>query len=232
MFLYATIQSRLGGIGRFQKREGNILRYIIGDIEGVKKFISLTHNKFRTPKNERFNQLIQFMNQKYALNNSQSILNESNILKNNWFTGFVEADGHFGIKYREFKEKGNNKRSVSRSVSILFRLDQRSYDRLHSLSLRPLMAKLAKALECNLLEFNSSKRDSVLERGGILSVSVSAISKLKILVDYFHTFPLLGVKGLDYKDWFTIYNMILSKEHLSDAGRFKIKEIVSPHRNK
>jgi hypothetical protein len=83
LFLYATIQSRLGGIGRFQKREGNILRYIIGDIEGVKKIISLTHNKFRTPKNERFNQLIQFMNQKYALNNSQSILNESNILKNN-----------------------------------------------------------------------------------------------------------------------------------------------------
>jgi hypothetical protein len=49
LFLYATIQSRIGGIGRFQKREGNIIRYIIGDIEGIKIFISLTHNKYRTP---------------------------------------------------------------------------------------------------------------------------------------------------------------------------------------
>jgi hypothetical protein len=50
-------------------------------------------------------------------------------------------------------------------VAIFFRLDQRSYDRLYSLSLRPLMEKLAKALECNLLEFNYSKKDSSLERG-------------------------------------------------------------------
>lgn len=67
MFLYATIQSRLGDIGRFQKREGNVLRYIIGDVEGIKKIILLTRNKYRTPKNERFNQLIQFMNKKYLL---------------------------------------------------------------------------------------------------------------------------------------------------------------------
>jgi hypothetical protein len=82
LFLYATIQSRLGDIGRFQKREGNVLRYIIGDVEGIKKIILLTRNKYRTPKNERFNQLIQFMNKKYLLNNHQSILDQSNILEN------------------------------------------------------------------------------------------------------------------------------------------------------
>lgn len=87
-------------------------------------------------------------------------------------------------------------------MSIFFRLDQRSYDRLHSLPLRPFMEKLAKALECNLLEFKYSKKNSALslDSGEGLSVSVSAISKLKKLVDYFNTFPLLGVKGLDYKD--------------------------------
>jgi hypothetical protein len=42
-------------------------------------------------------------------------------------------------------------------------------------------------------------------------------------VGYFNNFPLLGVKGLDYKDWLIIYNMILFKEHFSDASRLKIK---------
>lgn len=74
------------------------------------------------------------------------------------------------------------------------------------------MEKLAKALECNLLEFKYSKKNSALslDSGEGLSVSVSAISKLKKLVDYFNTFPLLGVKGLDYKDWLIVYYMIYS----------------------
>lgn len=35
------IQSELGGIGRFQLTGTNTLRYIIGDIKGIKLFINL-----------------------------------------------------------------------------------------------------------------------------------------------------------------------------------------------
>jgi hypothetical protein len=38
------------------------------------------------------------MNEKYNLNIPDSPLDESDILNNSWFTGFVEADGHFGVK--------------------------------------------------------------------------------------------------------------------------------------
>lgn len=48
---------------------------------------------------------------------------------------------------------------------------------------------------------------------------MSAIAKLKIIYYYFYQFPLLGIKGEDFKDWEIIYNMILSKEHLTDPGR-------------
>jgi hypothetical protein len=74
--MYAYIQSELGNIGRFQVT-GNILRYIIGDKNGILIFIDLIHGKLRTPKNKRFNALIQNFNLKYSLNISESKLDLS-----------------------------------------------------------------------------------------------------------------------------------------------------------
>ena len=93
--LYNYIQHELGGLGRFQKSGDNTLRYIIGDKDGIIKFIELVHNKLRTPKNDRFNLLIEFINFKYNLTIENSVLDTSSIFSNNWFTGFVEADVHF-----------------------------------------------------------------------------------------------------------------------------------------
>lgn len=97
--MYTYLQSKLGNTGRFKKIGNNILRYIIGDIKGIKLIIQLVHGKFRTAKNIRLNQLIKFMNEKYNLNIPDSPIDESNILNNSWFSGFVEADGHFGVKF-------------------------------------------------------------------------------------------------------------------------------------
>ena len=36
----------------------------------------------------------------------------------------------------------------------------------------------------------------------------------------------MGVKSLDYKNFKTVYLMILNKDHLTDLGRDKIKKIV------
>ena len=77
-------------------------------------FIDLMHGKLRTPKNIRFNDLIKFINAKYSLDTPESLLDNSNLVNQLWFTGFTESDGHFGIKYLERKAKSNTrKRSVS-----------------------------------------------------------------------------------------------------------------------
>jgi hypothetical protein len=47
--LYAFVQSKLGGIGRFQFTGTNTIRYIIGDMKGIQLFINLVHGKLRTP---------------------------------------------------------------------------------------------------------------------------------------------------------------------------------------
>jgi hypothetical protein len=80
--MYSYIQQELGNIGRFQKTGDNVLRYIIGDIEGIKKIILLIHGKLYTPKNIRFNELIHFMNIKYNLTIEESKLANCQLFSN------------------------------------------------------------------------------------------------------------------------------------------------------
>jgi len=79
--MYLYIHNQLDNIGRFQVTE-NILRFIIGDIQGINLVINLIQGKLRTPKNIRFNQLIEFLNNKYELNIKESSLNRSDLYSN------------------------------------------------------------------------------------------------------------------------------------------------------
>lgn len=80
------------------------------------------------------------MNAKYNLNFKESILDNSEI--NSWFTGFIDSDGHFGIKINDFKPKSSTrKRSRSSNASLVFKLDQRWFDRPTSSLMMPIMEK-------------------------------------------------------------------------------------------
>ena len=218
--MYSFLQSELGNIGRFQKTNENILRYIIGDKESIIKIINLVHGKFRTPKNKRFNDLINFMNNKYNLNISESLLDNSDLGSNSWLAGFSEADGHFGIKYVEKKAKSETrKRSASESVSLKFRLDQRLFDKSTSSSMEPFMASLSLFLGANLKTYT-------VKNSKVLSVSVESIQKVGFVIDYFNKYPLIGDKLNDFKNWVVVYNIILCKEHLTNEGKLKIKKLI------
>ncbi|GBT68169.1 hypothetical protein M6KS0526p2_2765 [Staphylococcus aureus] len=80
--MYAFLQSELNNIGRFQYSNENTIRYIIGDMKSIIYIINMLHNKLRTPKNIRFNDLITFMNNKYSLNIKPSLLDTSNLNEN------------------------------------------------------------------------------------------------------------------------------------------------------
>lgn len=220
--LYAFIQSELGNKGRFQVVGTNTLRYIIGDLKGIQILINLMHGKFRTPKNQTFNNLIRIMNEKCSLSIPESLLDTSDFYDNSWLTGFTESDGHFGIKYVEGKPKsGVMKRARSEHVTLKYRLDQRAYDRPTSLSMLPFMEKLAIFLDCPIKTYSSNKTNTE-----VLSLTVSAIGKLDLLVNYFDKYPLIGDKYNDYIKWIIVYEMIIAKEHLSPEGRLKIKSLI------
>jgi len=221
--MYAFIQSELGNIGRFQTSGDNAIRYIIGDKKGIMFIINLMHSKLRTPKNIRFNDLIQFMNYKYNLDTPESFLDNSNFLNNSWFTGFTESDGHFGIKYLERKAKSDTrKRSSSESVTLKYILNQRLFDKSTSSSMKPFMENLALFLSCNLTSYINNTNSE------ILSVSVSSLDSVKLLVNYFNKYPLIGDKLNDFKKWEIVHNMFIKKEHLTEEGRLKIKSLIAP----
>lgn len=219
--MYAFIQSELGNIGRFQTSGDNAVRYIIGDIKGIMLFINLMHGKLRTPKNIRLNDLIKFMNAKYSLNTPESLLDNSNLVNNSWFTGFTESDGHFGIKFIERKTKSDTrKRSVSESITLRYILNQRLFDKPTSSSMKPFMENLALFLSCNLQSYTNNKNTE------ILTVNVSSLASVKFLVNYFNQYPLIGDKLNDFKKWEMVYNMFIKKEHLTDEGRLKIRSLT------
>lgn len=227
--MYAYIQNELGGIGRFQISGNSTIRYIIGDIKSILLFINLIHGKLRTPKNIRFNELIKFINLKYSLKITESLLDTSDLLNNSWFTGFTEADGHFGIKIIESKPKSETrKRSVSESISLKFRLDQRSFDKPNNSSMFPIMESIALFLSCKLSTYTIEPKSNPRE---ILSIGIAGINNLGFLVNYFNKYPLLGVKGKDFKHWEIVYYMIIAKEHLNEASRLKIRAIASEMKN-
>ena len=84
-----------------------------------------------------------------------------------------------------------------------------------------IMERIAKFLMCNILIY-TKKANTTQELAELFSVSVTRLDKLKPIVDYFNKYPLLGIKGKDFQDWVVVYHMLVSKEHLTEAGRLKI----------
>ena len=171
--------------------------------------------------------LIAIINDKCSLNIPESLLDTSDFYNNSWLTGFTESDGYFGIKYVEGKSKSVAgrlvmKRARSEHVTLKYRLDQRAYDRPTSLSMLPFMEKLAIFLNCHVKTYSSNKTKTE-----VLSLTVSAIGKLELLVNYFDKYPLIGDKHNDYKKWRIVYDMMIAKDHLSPEGRLKIKSLIA-----
>ena len=98
----------------------------------------------------------------------------------------------------ESKSKSEDrKRSVSASISLKFRLDQRLMDKMTSSSMLYIMEEIANSLSTDLKTYNESKADKTT----VLSIGVTAVDKLERVVKYFDKYPLFGVKSKNYSDW-------------------------------
>jgi hypothetical protein len=89
------------------------------------------------------------------------------------------------------------KRSISENISLIFRLDQRSFDIPTSSSMASIMEILGLFLSCKVNTYIIKAKSGSKE---VLSVSVTSIVKLEFIINYFNKYPLLGVKGKDFKN--------------------------------
>lgn len=83
-------------------------------------------------------------------------------------------------------------------------MDQRAQDLSTNSSMYPVMESISKYLSTRLGKLNRLENKSLNTKGRsktVLSIYITAPDKLKILIEYFNKYPLLGTKSKDYRDW-------------------------------
>lgn len=122
-----------------------------------------------------------------------------------WVAGFTEAEGCFWIKTL----KDSNKEEV-RSI-IGFQITQHKRD-------LPLLEKLISFFECGRLEQSGSAFNLVVTKLSFINDNI---------IPFFNTYPILGSKSKDFKDWCRAVELKNNKAHLTSNGFKEILEIKS-----
>lgn len=131
---------------------------------------------------------------------------ERNIISinNQWLAGFTSGEGSFGVKIRKAKE---NSKAV---IELIFQINQHVRD-------KELMACIAEYLECGKIYKHS------------LNAVVYKVSKTSDLTEkvipFFIKYPILGIKALDFKDFYYLAELISNKAHHTEEGLKKIFSI-------
>ena len=75
-------------------------------------------------------------------------------------------------------------------------------------------------------KYNSRTNKGISLSKQTVSLTISNIQDIgNIVIPFFDLYPVLGVKKMDYNDFKNIYNIILSKGHLSPEGLAQIQQI-------
>jgi len=126
-------------------------------------------------------------------------------LNDSWISGFTDAEGCFNINIGERKNTVTGYRVVPR-----FFLDQKNAsDNLNYIR--------------NLFGFGRVSLRSGTQ--DVYRYRVDSFKGLDPITNYFNIYPLKTKKQISFLNWSKIYNMLLNKEHLTDEGLYKIREI-------
>lgn len=206
-----SIKTNLSNYGWVRrKRKERALVLTISNMLGLKLVVNKLNGHFKTPKIEKFQELINWINIKE--NTCIQLLPINYNFDNSWLTGFIEADGCFMIRFTEYKLISKKKpRCATR-----FSLDQRMFGPT-SLSYKPIMENIANFLKCNLLIINKKKVQKQY-----FNITISGQEKIKGLISYLDQYPLSSSKYLDYLDWKQAYELLQQKEHLIFPNKIKL----------
>jgi len=200
-------------------------------------FINLINGHLRTPKISQFNDLIAWLNDRYHYNITIFSPDISDLKKNGWLAGFIDADGGFKIRYTEKRIDEKTKKILKKGrIEVRFALEQRQILPYNNQSYKPIMLKIQSffglTTELNISKHNKDKTYWIIE--------VTSLEKLLLLIQYLNKYPLLTAKQNDFEDWLKVYYLIIDKKHLTpwpaparqegkkaEEGKLLIKKIKS-----
>ena len=214
--LVLALQKLIGGTIR-NKSDNHAYVLTISSISGLQNVIYLMNGYLRTPKVHQFNKLIEWVNAN-NFDTKPIVCNDENtspIISNAWLSGFIDADGSFDVKVREKSTEGEGKNRVE----VRFRIEQRKIDPNTNAPYYPVIKSIASSFG---VELNTSLHNEGVE---YYIISVTSPAKLKTLIKYLDTYSLFSSKLLNYLDFKSCVNLMLSREHLTKQGRDQIKLI-------
>lgn len=205
------------GHGSINKKKGvNAYVYTLANKEGLQQVSNLINGLFRTPKIDAFHKLINHLNLKHNTDISLLPKDSSNLSDNSWLSGFIDADGHFGIRISEAHRCGN----ARLRIACQFEIVQRQID-ISGGDLFGVKNKLTLFLETNL------KKVKIESKNPQYRVRTCSLKSNKILINYLNNYPQFSSKYLDYSNWLKAVNIFERKEHLDTSGAATIRNLRS-----
>ena len=146
--------------------------------------------------------------------------------------GFASGDGSFYTKLTQYKDTFHSGCVFKITLHLLCICEMTSKCKDTALleGLYDYLSKYFPNISFN--KYNSRTNASAASAKGIyfskqtVSLNISNIQDIgNIVIPFFDLYPVLGVKKMDYNDFKNIYNIILSKGHLSPEGLAQIQHI-------
>lgn len=190
MPLALIIQKELG-FGTLTRQKGvNAYRLTINNYEGLLLIIYLLNGKMKTPKILDLWKLIDWFNIKFPLLNLQKYTKNNESIKNNpWFSGFIDADGHFAIRTTK------NNKMIKITCNFIIVQSQKDHNKNDKID---FLQDIAKYLSTTV---KSIRNDKPKPEYSIKTVNLCGNLELKT---YLEKNPLFSSKYLDYFDWLKV----------------------------
>ena len=194
------------------KPKDNACVLVVSPVKGLKFIIGYINGELRTPKIIQLHNLIDWVNKNHSSKIEKLTVKRDNLDKDNWLSGFIDADGSFSIQHTKL-ENGAKKRKIS----CRLRIEQRMYEPVSRDSYFDILKEISTFLNCNI---NVRKQFSTGNE--YFHITASSRKSLSTIITYFISFPLYSSKYLDYKDWEQAATLILKNDHYTEDGIFKI----------
>jgi hypothetical protein len=124
---------------------------------------------------------------------------------NSWLSGFIDAEGCFNVHITKRQNTITGFRVILRFI-----LDQK--DAFETLSDIKSIFMFGKVILRN-------------KTNNVYRYYMNSFIRLQIICDYLKSYPLKTNKQISYLNWCKIYEIILQKEHLTQEGLVKIREL-------
>lgn len=133
-----------------------------------------------------------------------------------WVAGFVSGDGSFFLKY--------TKHENTYYTGLIFAITLHLKDKDLLLGLFSYLDSYFQGVTYN--KYVNRGNVGIYYRENTVTIKISNMSDIRnIVIPFFELHPILGVKSIDFADFKRVYQIILSKNHLTPEGLTEIENI-------